>query len=72
MRQPVFFDSAVEFRGAVHLVWNSVHERSSRFARCGVRIPDGVQYENEIGRANCPYCIRSIRRHADRALADAR
>lgn len=56
----------------VHLVWNSVWERTSKWARCAAKIGPGAQYggvhteptsyDFEALVPTCPACLASVNR----------
>lgn len=54
----------------VHLVWNSVRERTSKFARCGMRIQPGANYDRDQ-RPTCPECLAFHKRDEARKAAEA-
>jgi hypothetical protein len=63
----------------VHIVWNSVWERSSRYALCGAVVGAGPIYDRIVVRgdlragkelvASCPGCLARRLREGDRWIA---
>lgn len=74
-----FANSPVQWPGTpdVHIVTNSVHQRSAKFVRCGKKIGPDATYDGVPGATSydfkelvptCPQCIAGIAHDKERGI----